>query len=143
MYGGLDISVSGMVAQKTRLDVIASNLANVATILDAEGNPNPFRRKITVFQTGDPNARDPRSQGMGVHVSEILDDSAPFRKKWDPDSPHAKPDGHEDAGYVYYPNVNSVVENINAVDAVRAYEANVMAAEATKTMIAQALRLIA
>jgi len=143
VYGGLDISVSGMVAQKTRLDVIASNLANSQSILDADGEPNPYRRKITVFQPGDPSARDPAGRDLGVHVAEIEEDTAPFVKKWDPSSPYAKPEGHEDAGYVYHPNVNSVVENINAMDAVRAYEANVMAAEATKSMIAQALRLIA
>lgn len=143
MYGALDISVSGMVAQRTRLDTIAANLANSDAILDAEGNPNPFRRKIAVFSAGDPTARTDQGRSLGVHVSEIAEDQSEFRKKYDPDSPFARPAGDPDAGYVLYPNVHSAMENVNAIDAMRAYEANVMAAEASKAMMAQALRLIA
>ncbi|MDX2114371.1 MAG: flagellar basal body rod protein FlgC [Planctomycetota bacterium] len=143
MYGVLDISVSGMVAQRVRMDTIAANLANRDTILDAEGNPNPFRRRSVIFTPGDPDATSDRARQLGVHVSAIEEDQGDFRKVWDPDSPYARPVGTPDAGYVYFPNVDSVTENINAVDAVRAYEANVAAAEATKSMLAQALRLIA
>ncbi len=143
MYGGLDISVSGMVAQRTRLNAIASNLANINTILDADGKPNPFQRRIAELSAGDPSASDRVGRRWGVHVATIeLDDSAP-RKVWDPDSKWARPDGDPDAGYVYYPNINPVTEQINALEAQRAYEANVMAAEATKSLVAQSLRLIA
>jgi flagellar basal-body rod protein FlgC len=143
MYGALDISVSGLVAQRTRMDVIAANLANRESIVDAQGNPNPYRRRMAIFQPGDPTARTERGQSLGVHVGKIELDQSDFRKVLDPDSPYAQPEGSPDAGYVYYPNIDSVSENVNAVDAVRAYEANVAAAEATKSMIAQALRLIA
>lgn len=143
MYGSLDISVSGLVAQRTRMDVIAANLANRESIVDASGNPNPYRRRIAVFQPGDPTASTPSGQAMGVHVGKVELDQSDFRKVFDPDSPYAQPDDSPDAGYVYYPNIDQVTENVNAVDAVRAYEANVAAAEATKSMIAQALRLIA
>lgn len=143
MYGSLDISVSGLVAQRARMDVIASNLANQDSILDAKGEPNPYRRRIAVFMAGDPNASIRDRQNLGVHVSQIALDQGEFEKVLDTDSPYAKPPGHPDAGYVYYPNVDPVTENISAVEAVRAYEANVAAAEATKTMIAQALRLVA
>jgi flagellar basal-body rod protein FlgC len=143
MYGGLDISVSGMVAQRTRLNSIASNLANTRTILDADGNPNPFRRRIAELAPGDPSSSTRHGRAMGVHVAEIaLDESEPM-KKWDPTSRYAKPDGHPDAGYVYYPNINPVTEQINMLEAQRAYEANVMAAEASKSLVAQSLRLIA
>lgn len=143
MYGSLDIAVSGMVAQRMRMDVISANLANRDTILDAQGNPNPFRRKIGVLMQGDPSGRTGASRSMGVHMGELRDDQGEFRKVYDPKSPYARPEGDPDEGYVYYPNVDPITEQINAVEAVRAYEANATAAEVTKTMMAQALRLIA
>ncbi len=143
MYGSLDISVSGMVAQRTRLDTIAANIANTEAIADPSGDPNPFRRRIAVFQAGDPHAATEEGRRMGVHVGSILFDKGEFRKMYDPSHPFAKKPGQPDAGYVYYPNIDPVTENVNAVDAIRAYEANVAAAEATKSMMAQALRLIA
>lgn len=143
MYGSLDISVSGMVAQRTRLNTIAANLANADTILDAQERPEAFRRRYVALRPGDPSAGSAAGRTLGVHASEIrLDDSEP-RKKWEPNSPYAKPPGHPDAGYVYYPNIDSVTERVNALEAQRAYEANVVAAEATKSMMAQALRLVA
>lgn len=143
MYGALDISTSGMIAQRTRMDTIAANFANREAILDADGEPAPYRRRIAVFQSGDPHASTPGARRLGVHVADIQLDQSEFRKKYEPENPHAKPIGHPDAGYVYYPNVDPVIEQINAIDAVRAYEANIAAAEATKSMIAQALRLLA
>lgn len=142
MYGSLDIAVSGMVAQRMRLDVISANLANRDTILDAQGNPNPFRRKIALFVPGDPASKNPAAREMGVHMAGLGEDSAEFRKVWDPTSPYARPEGDADAGYVYYPNVDPIIEQISAVEAVRAYEANATAAEVTKTMMSQALRLL-
>lgn len=143
MYGTLDISVSGMVAQRTRLNTIAANIANREAILDSSGNPNPYRRRIAVFQVGDPHARTAEARSKGVHVAQIGLDDGEFRKVWDPTNPYAQSNGSPDAGYVYYPNVDPVTENVNAVDAVRAYEANVAAAEASKSLVAQALRLLA
>ncbi len=143
MYGTLDISVSGMIAQRTRMDTIAANLANSGATADANGNANPYRRRIAIFQPGDPHAASPAGRGLGVHVAAIEFDRGEFRKEWDPTHPQARQQGQEDAGYVYYPNVDPVTENVNAIDAIRAYEANVAAAEATKTMAAQALRLLA
>lgn len=143
MYGALDISVSGMVAQRVRMDTIAANLANADAVADAQGNPNPYRRRIAIFQPGDPSAVTNEGKALGVHVSAIELDQGDFRKIYDPSHPFARKEGEADAGYVYYPNVDTATENVNAVDAMRAYEANVAAAEATKSMIAQALRLLA
>ena len=143
MYGSLDISVSGMIAQRTRMDTIAANLANANAVADANGNPNPYRRRIAIFEPGDPNATTSVGRDLGVHVAAIELDRGEFRKEWDPTHPMARKAGETDAGYVYYPNVDPVTENVNAIDAIRAYEANVAAAEATKTMAAQALRLLA
>lgn len=143
MYGALDISVSGLIAQRTRMDVIAANLANSDATRDAKGNLSPFRRRVAHFASGDPTARSERARGLGVHVAEIELDMSPFRKQWDPGHPDAQPDGTPDAGYVLLPNVDSTTEQVNSLMAQRAYEANIAAAEATKTMMAQTLRLIA
>ncbi len=142
MYSSLDISVSGMIAQRTRLDVVATNLANRDTIIDSVGNPSAFQRRfVTLAPATSPTGRD---GALGVTVNSIeIDGTSEPRKMWDPSNPYAKPDGHPDAGYVYYPNIDPVTEEINAMEAMRSYEANVSAADATKSMLAQALRLIA
>lgn len=143
MYGSLDISVSGMIAQRTRLETIAANLANSDAVLDANGQPNPFRRRIAMLAPGNPDASSRAGRAGGVHVAAIELDQAPFRRVYDPTSPIARPAGDPDEGYVYYPNIDPTIEQINALEASRSYEANIAAAEATKTMLAQALRLIA
>jgi flagellar basal-body rod protein FlgC len=138
MYGGLDVSVSGMVAQRTRLNTIAANLANRSTLLDAEGNYSPYRRRVTVLAEGDPSATRPGASAQGVHVRSIDLDMGEFQKRYEPNSPYA-----DESGYVQYPNIDSMTETVNMLDAQRAYEANVAAAEASKAMVAQALRIIA
>ncbi len=143
MYGALDTSTSGMVAQRTRMNVIAANLANLATTRNAEGEPIPFRRRVALMSPGATSARG----AAGVRVSEIGEDPAPFRKVFDPSHPDAATvtDPRRDMvkGYVNYPNVDPTIETINSIEARRAYEANVAAAEVTKSMFAQAMRLIA
>ena len=142
MYGGLDISVSGMIAQRTRLEVIATNLANVNTTHDADGNYSPFRRRFAMFAEGDPSALNPRHRGAGVHVKDIELDKSDFRRVYDPTPPDAMPAGHPDARYIDMPNIDSPLEQVDAIDPPRAYEANVAAAEATKALVAQALRIL-
>lgn len=143
MYGTLDISVSGMVAQRTRINTIAANIANIDAILNDKGEAVPYQRRIAAFMPGDPSASTSEGRELGVHIGEIaIDDSEP-RKVWDPTSPYARPQGEPDAGYVYYPNIDPMTEMIDGLEAQRAYEANIAAAEATKSMMAQALRLIA
>lgn len=142
MYGALDISTSGMVAQRTRAETIAANVANRHTILDENGEVNPYRRRQVFFAPGDPSAKTRAGKEYGVHVAQIEVDSAPFNLRYDPDSPYAYKRGPQ-AGYVPEPNINPAVEQINMLEASRAYEANVAAAEATKSMLTQALRLLA
>ena len=138
MYGALDISTSGMIAQRTRMAVISANIANANTILDSRGNPTPFRKRIVHFEPGDPSASSGAGRAMGVHVAEIGRDEEAIRMRYEPGSPYADKDG-----YVPYPDINTQLEQINAMTAARAYEANVAAAETTKSMMAQALRLLA
>ena len=142
MYGTLDISTSGMIAQRTRLETIAANIANKDVVLDENGEIAPYRRRIPLMAPGDPAAKSASGREMGVHIGAIELDDAPFDLKWDPTSPYAYKTG-PNAGYVPGSNVNTVIEQINAVEAARAYEANVAAAEVTKSMTAQALRLLA
>lgn len=139
MYGTLDISTSGMIAQRTRLTAISANLANQHAV-DPDGTP--YRARTVMFAPGDPSAVTPDGQRFGTHVARIEVDNRPFNLRWDPGDPSAIKEGPQ-AGYVRTSNVNPVVEQINAMQASRAYEANAIAAEATKAMMAQALRLLA
>jgi flagellar basal-body rod protein FlgC len=134
MFGALDISASGLVAQRTRVEVIAANIANQNSVLDAKGNYSPYRRRIPIFAPGDPSS----GNKLGVHVKKIMLDSAPFHRKSEPGSPHADAEG-----YVNYPNIDPSMEMVNALEASRAYEANITTAEATKTMLRSSLRLLA
>jgi flagellar basal-body rod protein FlgC len=141
MYGGLNISTSGMIAQRTRLEVIMGNIANANSITNDRGEADPYRRRFALFSPGD-------GQGApGVHVTKIGLDDAPFRKKFDPTSPYAaqETDPLRDLqeGYVNYPNIDPSIELTNAMETVRAYEANVMAAQASKSMFDAAMQLIA
>lgn len=137
MYGALNISTSGMIAQRTRMAVISANIANANTILDSQGNLNPFKKRILNFAPGDPSSSDPVGRQFGVHVSEIGKDENAVRMQYEPGSKYA-----DENGYVPYPDISPQLEQINAMSAARAYEANVVAAETTKSMMAQALRLI-
>jgi flagellar basal-body rod protein FlgC len=134
MYGSLDITTSGLVAQRTRLDIISNNLMNRNTLLNAEGEYEPYRRQAAVFAEGDPTS----GKSEGVHVAQILRDDAPLQPKFEPDSPYA-----DSEGYVYYPNVDPIREQTNALEALRAYEANITVAEATKSMMSVALQMLA
>ncbi|HZW11554.1 MAG TPA: flagellar basal body rod protein FlgC [Phycisphaerales bacterium] len=138
MWGSLDIPTSGMVAQRVRLEAIASNIANRDAILDAEGNYSPYRMRAVEFAPGDPGAGTPSGREMGVHVAQIAIREDALRPKYDPTSPYA-----DAAGYVMMPDIDPIVEQVNALEATRAYEANVVAAEAMKSTLAQALRLLA
>ncbi|MGP1309898.1 MAG: flagellar basal body rod protein FlgC [Phycisphaerales bacterium] len=143
MFGSLDISVSGLVAQRTRLNAIASNIANADAVLDENGNVNPYRARIVHFApTGGVDAFG-NAKPAGVEVESISEDQSEPRLVWDPSHPYAYPDGHPKAGYVPMPNVNTVIEQINALSASRSYEANLAAADASKTMMSAALRLLA
>ncbi|MGE3106834.1 MAG: flagellar basal body rod protein FlgC [Phycisphaerales bacterium] len=142
MYGALDISTSGMTAQRARIEAIAANIANKDAILDSGGELSPYRARRVFFAPGDPSAKTAAGRALGVHVSRIELDQSPVSWKHDPDNPYAAKSGPR-AGYVPEPSVDPVFEQINAMEAARAYEANVVAAEATKAMTAQALRLLA
>jgi len=136
MFGSLDVSTSGLVAQRTRMDTIATNIANAQTTGDAAGRANPYRRRFVVFATGDERG------GPGVRVTAVREDPAPFPLRWDPNHPHRIREG-PDAGYVRMPNVDYSTEMVNAIEASRAYEANITAMNVTKQMISATFKLLA
>lgn len=138
MWGTLDIPTSGMVAQRVRLEAIASNIANKDAILDAAGRYSPYLRRAAEFSAGDPSAQTQLGQELGVHVASIRIDRNALRPEYDPSSPYA-----DASGYVMVPDIDPIVEQVNAMEASRAYEANVVAAESIKSTMAQALRLLA
>jgi flagellar basal-body rod protein FlgC len=139
----MEISASGLSAQRTRLNIISQNIANANTTRTAEGGP--YRRQITVFsaepfvshlqQSADQPSfyRDPR---RGVLVDEIKNDPTPFKRVYDPAHPDA-----DDEGYVNMPNVEIVSEMTNLVNASRSYDANVSAVTASKNMALKALEI--
>lgn len=142
MYGLLDISTSGMVAQRTRLNAIAANIANKDAILDEQGRVNPYRERQVILAPGDPFASTLDGQRDGVHVRDIEVSDSPPRLVYDPGNPYAFKSG-ANAGYVPMPDIDPVKQSVNAMEASRAYEANVVAAESTKQMLLTALRLLA
>lgn len=143
----IDISASGLTAQRLRMDTIASNIANVETTRVQNGR-GPYRRQVVVFEARTPRVPGSRSfenmleekienMGSGVRVKEIRsvnEDEQPFRRVYDPSHPDA-----DEQGYVNYPNVNIVEEMINMISATRAYEANAKVIEASKSMAMRAL----
>jgi flagellar basal-body rod protein FlgC len=134
MYGTLDILTSGLVAQRTRLDTISANILNKDSLMNDRGEFEPYRRRMAILAQGDPVSGRPE----GVHVTEIAIDMAPLTPRHDPGSPFADADG-----YVLYPNVHLPMEQLNAMEAARAYEANIAAIEATKSMLSVALQILA
>lgn len=126
----LKVAATGLEAQKIRLNVIASNLANVNSTRTPEGGP--YRRKDVLFTT---YIYDQLSQG--VDVQRIVEDQRPPRIVFDPSHPDADKDG-----YVRYPNVNPMEEMVNMISASRAYEANLTMINSYKEMFLRTLDLL-
>ena len=136
-FTAFDISSSALSAQRTRLNVISSNMANVNSTQTDEGGP--YRRKDVVFS--EKSVRSSFSDVLdsrikAVNVSEIIDDPRPFKTVYDPYHPSADKDG-----YVSYPNVNVIEEMVNLLSARRSYEANISVIKAAKSMAKKALEI--
>jgi len=132
----LEISASGLYVQRRRMDVIASNLANIETTHTKKGGP--YRRKMVVMSpkpVEDFN-KALTLQAEGVKINGIVDDKSPFRKAYNPSHPDA-----DKNGYVLKPNVDLMVEITNMLMARRAFEANIAAIKSTKQMALKALEI--
>jgi flagellar basal-body rod protein FlgC len=139
MFDAIDIAASGLTAQRLRMDVTAENLANAQTTRTPGGGP--YRRKNVVLQeagggfagqlagaTGGPK---------GVEAAGVVADTTPLRRVYDPGHPDADADG-----YVLMPNVDSVTEMVDLIDASRAYEANVTAMQTAKSAFTKTIELL-
>ena len=135
----LKISASGLKAQRTRMEIIATNLSNIHTTKTDEGGP--YKKKEVVFTSSDV-AEEKSFGGLfskrieGVKVDSIQESNKSFEKVFDPNHPDADQDG-----YVMYPNVNLMEEMTDMVAATRAYEANINVLNTTKEMIIKSLDL--
>jgi len=132
LFRAFNISASGMYAQRVRMNVIASNLANYESY---RANGEPFRKLEVVFQA----LEDPKNLSMGevpVRVVEIRQSNEPFRLVYDPTNPRANQEG-----YVQKSNVELVKEMVDMITAVRSYEANLNAFSATKEIAQRTLEL--
>jgi flagellar basal-body rod protein FlgC len=129
LFTAMDISASGMRAQRTRMNVISSNIANAHTTRTAEGGP--YQRRDVVFRE---NTFE--QELSSVDVEEIVTDPRQGNRIFDPDNPDA-----DENGYVTMPNVNIMEEMVNMIGATRAFEANTTAVKAQKDMALKALAI--
>ena len=160
LFSAIDISASGLTAQRTKLNIIASNIANIDTTRTPEGGP--YRRQQVILKPGKKaqfmtlmenqlkklrktNERHISNDELiligenfarSVEVAGILEDPAPPRLVYDPEHPDADANG-----FVAYPNINIVTEMVNMIASSRAYEANVTVMNASKTMMQEALEI--
>lgn len=161
MFASMDIGATGLSAQRVRMEVIATNLANAETTRTPQGGP--YRRRVVVLRSVPPEVgfrtvlrsnlvalrttrpkhilpeweRRPTSgYGRGVEVASIAQDPSPFRRVYDPSHPDADEDG-----YVLMPNIRVLKEMVDMLAAQRAYEANAAVIQAEKEMAGRALEL--
>ena len=132
----LEISASGLYAQRKRMGVIASNLANIETTRTERGGP--YRRKMVVMSPKPVQDFEEvlTSKTAGVKIDDIVEDDSPFTKVFNPGHPHA-----DEQGYVLRPNVDLIVETTNMLLARRIFEANISAIKSTRQMALKALEI--
>jgi flagellar basal-body rod protein FlgC len=143
MFDSFDINASGMTAQRYRMDIISENVANANTTRTEDGTP--YRRKVVTFEAIGKegsfsrifdSARDSVAGG-GVRVDSVVEDTwTEENMVYDPSHPDA-----DENGYVTYPNINTVTEMTNLIDASRAYEANATAFSASKLIANKGLEM--
>ncbi|MBI5863241.1 MAG: flagellar basal body rod protein FlgC [Planctomycetes bacterium] len=136
MIRALDATRSALVAERVRMDVIAGNIANAFATSQADGKIEPYKRRVVTFASGDGRG------GPGVRVQKVSEDQSPARLVFDPGHPHAAREGPT-RGYVRYPNVSVTMEYIDAIEAGRAYEANIAMMNVTRGMVQRAIQLLA
>ena len=132
MFASLDISASALSAERIRLNVISNNLANVDSRDPVTGMP--YRRRGVIFKVGTSDSPD-----SGVSIREIYKDPTEFPLRYEPGHPMAD----KETGMLEVSNVNPVVEMIDMIEATRAYEANVTAMDAAKSILMTTFRIIA
>lgn len=137
----IDISATGLTAQRIRMNVIANNIANANSTVTAAGEP--YRRRSVLFQPvnysyAETARRVEGNVGQGVRVAGIVEDRSEqaFVRVYDPSHPQA-----DEEGYVLRPNIHTIIEMINLVDASRAYEANIAAIQDYRRIMERTLQI--
>ncbi|MDF2606367.1 MAG: flgC [Bacillales bacterium] len=140
IFNSMNISSSALTAQRLRMDVISSNMANVDTTRGkiVDGKWEPYSRKMVVFEPSEGNFSSQLNRAMGkngdigggVKVSKIIEDKTPFKLVYNPEHPDADANG-----YVKLPNVDPLKEMVDLMSATRSYEANITVLNATKSML--------
>ncbi|AGB40623.1 flagellar basal-body rod protein FlgC [Halobacteroides halobius DSM 5150] len=138
LFRGINISASGLTAQRLRMNIVSSNIANVNTTRTEEGGP--YQRKMPVFKSRLEDEmgmlKEDGPTGTGVVVEEIKESKKAPKLVYNPQHPDAN-----EAGYVKMPNINIVSEMTDMISATRSYEANVTALNSAKQMAKSALKL--
>jgi len=141
-FSSLDVSASGLTAQRMRMDLISQNIANASTTRTENGLP--YRRQVLVLGSNNSNSfsnfltgssKDLLADGR-VKIQGVREDASDFKRVYEPENPDADEDG-----YVLMPNVDIVTEMVDMISATRSYEANVTASNASKNMAMQALNI--
>lgn len=139
MFSTLDVSTSALVAERVRLNAISSNLANMSTTRKEDGKAGPYQPRFAVFQTDDQLTTP--GGGAGVKVAAVEVSQVEPLWKYQPGHPDAVQQGPH-KGYVAYPNIDMTTEFVDALEASRAYEANLGVIEVTKDLSRQTLRIL-
>lgn len=141
LFSSMDISASGMSAQRQRAEILVQNIANSDTTRTAEGGP--YRRRDVVFQSADAGptfssmlGAEMSQQGAGVRIAQVVTDTREPDKRYMPGHPDADKDG-----YVAFPRINPAEDMVDLLGASRGYQANVAAVSAVKDMIQRSIDL--
>lgn len=136
----INISASGLTAERLRMDIISKNIANANITRTSDGLP--YRRQVVIFEDAGEgqtfssflSKAQNNFKKSGVRVSSIVEDKSEFKLIYNPGHPDA-----DEKGYIKMPNVDIMVEMVNMISATRAYEANVTSINSTKNMVMKAL----
>ena len=147
IFNALNTSASALTAQRFRMDVISSNIANAETTratINEDGEYEPYRRKMVALEPNQSHFKSflhkekqlSQNATAGVKVSRIVHDQEPFKLEYNPTHPDA-----DESGYVQLPNVDPLKEMVDLMGATRSYEANITSLNATKSMLMKALEI--
>lgn len=137
LFAAVDAAASALKAERVRIEVAVSNLANAESTRGPDGQP--YRRRDVILAPAQVSTFDAalgRAAATGVEVRAIVEDAADFRRRYDPGHPDADADG-----FVALPNVNPPEEMVDMLGAARAYQANLTAISLIRDMVAKALEL--
>jgi flagellar basal-body rod protein FlgC len=140
MFTAIDVSTSGLVAQRARINTIAGNLANLNTTHNELGQAKPYQPRYVIFQADGSIGGQEGTAGVKVDSVQISDIEPIW--KYQPGHPDAIQQG-EHQGYVAYPGVDMTMEMVDAIEASRAYEANLGVIQVSKSLNAQSLKIVA